>query len=73
VPIERRIDPGVGHKRGQLAAAVKNGKPDVEIARLRHELAEERIVAAAKAVAAALPSLSEEKRARIADLLGVNR
>jgi S-adenosylmethionine hydrolase len=69
VPLERKVDPGVGQKRGQLAAAVKNRKPDVEITRLRHELAEARILAAAKAVAEALPSLSEDKRARIADLL----
>jgi hypothetical protein len=71
--ITRRVDPDVGKARSRVSNAVKNRKPDVEIARLRHELAEARILAAAKAVAAALPSLSAEKRARIADLLGANR
>jgi hypothetical protein len=69
VTVKRKVPPGVGQKRSQVAVAVKNRRPAVEIARLRHELAEERILAAATAVAEALPSLSDEKRARVAALL----
>lgn len=69
MPIKRKVDPRVGKNRSQLSNAVKLGKPDVEIARLRHELAEAKVIAAVRKVAAEIPSLSSESRAEVLDLL----
>lgn len=66
----RNVDRDVAVARGLLAHAVKAGKPDAVLRQYRRELREANIIAAAKKVAARLPELSPEGRARVAMLLG---
>jgi hypothetical protein len=66
----RQIDPEVGKARSLVSNAVKSGLDDEIIEEYRQELAEARIIAAAKAVAARLPELPPEKRERVRALLG---
>lgn len=64
----RQVDPEVGHFRSKIGIASLKG--DHEAAEhYRRELADARIIAAAKAVAAKLPELSPEKRERVRALL----
>lgn len=68
--ITRRVDPEVGHLRSKVAVSVLKGDDDAA-ARYRKELADARIIAAAKEVAARLPELPPEKlQAARAILLG---
>ena len=69
----RNVDPHVAQARSALAVANLRKRPAHEIAQLKSELEEAIIVAAAKKVAARLPEVSEEAKARIAALLGGDR
>lgn len=65
----RTIDPRVAHHRGRVAGYTRVG--DTENAELaRQDLAQARIVAAARKVAAQLPELSPERLAEVRALLG---
>lgn len=65
----RAYDPEVAHHRARVAGYTRVG--DTENAeRCRQELAQARIVAAARRVAAQLPELSPERLAEVRALLG---
>lgn len=65
----RTVDPDVAHLRGKVAGYARVG--DTENAeRCRQDLAEARIVAAARKVAAQLPELSPARLAEVRALLG---
>lgn len=65
----RTIDPDVAHLRGKVAGYARVG--DLEAAEgARQELAQARILAAARKVAAQLPELSPERLAEVRALLG---
>lgn len=57
----RQVDPDVGKARSLISNAVKSGLPDEVVQEYRRELADARILAAAKKVAARLPELPPEK------------
>lgn len=65
----RLVDPDVGHFRGKIGISVLKGDEEA-VEHYRRELADARIIAAAKAVAARLPELPPEKRERVRALLG---
>lgn len=66
----RNVHPAVAQARSAIAVAAHQKRPDHEIQALRAQLAEARIIEAAEKVAASLPEVSEEAKARIAALLG---
>lgn len=65
----RQVDPDVGHFRSKIGISALKGDTEA-VEHYRRELADARIIAAARAVAAKLPDLPPEKRALVAAIFG---
>lgn len=67
--LKRKTDRDVGHHVAMIMVACRTGNQEAA-EHHRRELADARIIAAAKAVAAKLPELPPEKREQVRALLG---
>jgi hypothetical protein len=64
----RNVDVGVGHYRAKKAAAVRDGRLE-DAAQADQDLQDAKLLAAAKALAAAAPALSPDRLERLVDIL----